>query len=206
MNCVVYYQTHKNITCSHVLPNDGNFEYRISYQDYNTTEYAIYSPPSQLQIHEQQWFHGTNLLREIHTRTDNTFGINVDNYCLYYSPGIKTVRQQKRFYWFDCTYTYNPSQTLEKRIATNDYRRQPHVEFRVFFSFENIYILIHNLVIIFLFTISIKTIVTNNQQSVNQIPIYFVLKKTDIKIDDATSPLDMFHGNLTNENIFGNIK
>ena len=184
-------------TTSHApnfLPSDGNFEYRISYQDYYSNEYAIYSPPSY--THEQQWFHGADLLHDIKTSADNTFAITVDDYCLYHVPLINTMYQLKRFYWFDCT--YNPYQTLEKRIATHYYRRQENTEFRVFFSFQNreptfahrIYDKI---------TLSIRSSSTNNQESVTQIPIYCVFKKTDIKIDETTSPLDMFPWELRNK-------
>ena len=170
------------------LPSDGNFEYRISYQDFNNdAQYAIYSPG---QTHEQQqWFHGANLFDEIKTSTDNTFGINVDDYCLYHSyvsnPALAlAVGQEKTFYWFDCT--YNPSQTLEKRIATHD----ASPKFIVFFSFQKPES--NNDRIYDQITLSIKTITTDNEESVAQIPIYCVRKKTDMKIDETTSPLDMF--------------
>ena len=172
-----------------ILPSDGNFEYRISYQDYkNGAEYAIYSPPGQ--THEQQWFHGANLFNEIKTSTDNTFGITVDNYCLYHSyvSNEALMDQVRTFYWFDCT--YNPSQTLEKRIATHYYRGDAAAEFRVFFSFDNPQS--NNDRIYEKITLSIKTITTDNHESVAQIPVYFVHKKTDMKIEEATSQLDLF--------------
>ena len=175
------------------LPSDGNFEYRISYKDDNSHEFAIYSPPSQ--TNEQQWFHGANLLNEIKTSADGTFAINVDNYCLYHSPVTGALREENKFYWFDCT--YNPSQTLEKRIATHYHKNHVLKKFRVFFSFENpesnedhVYDEI---------ILSIRTTVPNNRQSVTQIPIYCVTNKTDIAITKTTSPLDMFPWELANQ-------
>ena len=164
------------------LPSDGNFQYRISYQDYNNAaEYAIYGPPGQ--THGQQWFGGTNLLNEIKISTRSTFAINVDNYCLYHSY------KNKRFLWFDCT--YNPSQTLEERVATHYYRHYEFSEFRIFFSFQTLQS--SNDRIYEKITLSIKTTATtNNPESVTQIPIYCVRKNTDMKIDDTTPLLDMF--------------
>ena len=187
--------TYTTIHAHNLVPSDSNFKYRISYQDYNSNEYAIYSPPSY--INEQQWFHGANLLNEIKTRTDNTFSINVANYCLYHSPLIKTVRPYKRFFWFDCT--YNPSQTLEKRIATHYYRHQESSEFRVFFSFENPQSTSDHVPIYDKITLSIKTSATSNQESVTQIPIYCVTKKIDMKIDGTTSPLTLFPWELRSQ-------
>ena len=161
------------------------FEYRISYQHDNGTEYAIHSPTDDT----QQWFDGTNLVNEIDTNTNNKFAINVDDYCLYHDDIKKYA-----FNWHDCT--YNPSQKIEKRSAASK-RENSH---RVFFSFdrgqqvETATCTYNNIIL------SVKNVDQNTHnadESIAQIPIYCAnerqdqLPQTELT-DTLTSLLDIF--------------